>query len=507
MAVCQSNRLDSNATGLRYAEEECLRQLPANVTWHGLEPNSYNDFGGTITTQAREPISASRQREKGVVTDLEASGGFQQDLTIGNTWRLLQGFLFADARERATTMPLNGAPVALTAAAAADKSVAAAAGLAGFKKGYIVQFGGFTKAENNVRRIVAADATATKVTFKEDVLDETPPAGAYINHVGIKFDTSALNAVMNGKLFQLTGSNLNTYGFVPGEWVFIGGDGPTSRFANNTGFARISVVTPNAITFDKTDFAAQAEVGTNKSIEIYVGSIIRNEAEPSLIKRRSYQLERYLGKDKDGNMSEYLVGAVPNEMTVNVSSADKVTVDMSFMALDSEQRDGKAGLKTGTRPISAPESAFNTSSDVHRIKLAEVVDESAVKPLYAFATELSISVNNNVSASKAIGTLGAIDTTAGMFEVGGNMTAYFADISAVKAVRNNADITLDMVMLKRNSGMVWDIPLLTLGNGRLTVEKDQAIMLPLDTNAVKGKFGYTLQIQRFSYLPNVAGGV
>lgn len=506
MAVCQSNRLDSNATGLRYAEEECLRQLPANVTWHGLEPNSYNDFGGTITTQAREPISASRQREKGVVTDLEASGGFQQDLTIGNTWRLLQGFLFADARERATTMPLNGAPVALTAAAAVDKSVAAAAGLAGFKKGYIVQFGGFGKAENNVRRTVAADASATKVTFKEAVLDETPPAG-YINHVGIKFDTSALNAVMNGKLFQLTGSNLNTYGFVPGEWVFIGGDDPTSRFTNNTGFARISVVTPNAITFDKTDFAAQAEVGTNKSIEIYVGSIIRNEAEPSLIKRRSYQLERYLGKDKDGDMSEYLVGAVPNEMTVNVSSADKVTVDMSFMALDSEQRDGKAGLKTGTRPISAPESAFNTSSDVHRIKLAEVVDESAVKPLYAFATELSISVNNNVSASKAIGTLGAIDTTAGMFEVGGSMTAYFADISAVKAVRNNADITLDMVMLKRNSGMVWDIPLLTLGNGRLTVEKDQAIMLPLDTNAVKGKFGYTLQIQRFSYLPNVAGGV
>lgn len=507
MAVCQSNRLDSNATGLRYAEEECLRQLPANVTWHGLEPNSYNDFGGTITTQAREPISASRQREKGVVTDLEASGGFQQDLTIGNTWRLLQGFLFADARERATTMPLNGAPVALTAAAAAGKSVAAAAGLAGFKKGYIVQFGGFGKAENNVRRTVAADASETNVTFKEAVLDETPPAGAYINHVGIKFDTSELNAVMNGKLFQLTGAKLNTYGFVPGEWVFIGGDNPTSCFANNTGFARISVVTPNAITFDKTDFAAQAEVGTNKSIEIYVGSIIRNEAEPSLIKRRSYQLERYLGKDKDGDMSEYLVGAVPNEMTVNVSSADKVTVDMSFMALDSEQRDGKAGLKTGTRPISAPESAFNTSSDVHRIKLAEVVDESAVKPLYAFATELSISVNNNVSASKAIGTLGAIDTTAGMFEVGGSMTAYFADISAVKAVRNNADITLDMVMLKRNSGMVWDIPLLTLGNGRLTVEKDQAIMLPLDTNAVKGKFGYTLQIQRFSYLPNVAGGV
>lgn len=507
MATCQSNKLDSNATGLRYAEEECLKKLPTNPVWYPLEPNSYNDFGGQITTIAREPISASRQREKGVVTDLEASGGFQQDLTLNNSLRLLQGFMFANARERASTMPLNGAAIALTAAAAADKSVAAASGLAVFKKGYIVQLSGFGKAGNSGRRVVAANGTAAKVTFTEAVEDETPPATARVDVVGIKLDAGAVNAVMNGRLFQLTGTGLDALGLIPGEWVFLGGDETASRFANNTGFARVSVVTATAITFDKTSFEPQAEVGTGKSIEIYLATVLKNESEAELIKRRSYQLERYLGKDTNGAMSEYLVGAVANELTINVSSADKVTLDMSFIAMDNEQRDGTQGLKAGSRPENIPESAFNTSSDVNRIKLATVANDSAVKPMFAFATEMKLSIKNNVTAAKAIGTLGAIDTSAGMFEVGGDMTVYFADVNAVKAVRNNADITLDVIMQKKNSALLWDIPLLTLGNGRLTVEKDQAIMLPLETNAVRGKFGHTLLIEQFKYLPNIAGGV
>ncbi len=82
MTICAVNKLDSNITGLSYAEEVCLRQLPSiangdasDPVWRGLEPNSYNDFGGTINTVARAPISASRQRKKGTVVDLSAAGG------------------------------------------------------------------------------------------------------------------------------------------------------------------------------------------------------------------------------------------------------------------------------------------------------------------------------------------------------------------------------------------------------------------------------------------------
>jgi len=93
----------------------------------------------------------------------------------------------------------------------------------------------------------------------------------------------------------------------------------------------------------------------------------------------------------------------------------------------------------------------------------------------------------------------------GTFEVGGSLTAYFSSIEAVRAVRNNADITLDFIMVKSGAGILFDVPLLALGNGRLAVEQDQAITLPLDTSAAESRFGNTLTVQFFPFLPASAG--
>ena len=71
--------------------------------------------------------------------------------------------------------------------------------------------------------------------------------------------------------------------------------------------------------------------------------VLKNESDKTLIKRRTYQIERTLGEDDDDEMSEYLVGAVPNELTINIATADKINIDLSFVALDNEQRDGLTG--------------------------------------------------------------------------------------------------------------------------------------------------------------------
>ena len=85
------------------------------------------------------------------------------------------------------------------------------------------------------------------------------------------------------------------------------------------------------------------------------------------------------------------------------------------------------------------------------------------------------------------------------------MTAYFADVAAVAAVRDNEDVTLDIILVKDNRALMFDLPLIALGDGRLSVEQDQAITLPLETNAAESNFGHTLLFGSFYYLPDLAG--
>lgn len=503
-----ADKIDSNVTGLRYAEESSLKTLPVTPVWYPLEPNSYSDFGGQIATVARNPINPSRQRKKGVTTDLDASGGFNQDLTFNNTTRLLQGFFFADMREKPTTAPLNGTAAVMGAIAAADDDFTAASGIpTTFKSGHLVLASGFGVTANNGVKTVNATSTATALSVSDSLSDEaSPPAAAKVEAVGFVLGSGTSAIAMNGDLVRLTdsGNGLNGWDLIEGEWIYLGDDTAGNRFANNMGFARIKTIAAGYLEFDKVSWTPEAETGTGKTIRVYFGNVLKNEDDPDDIVRRTYQLERTLGNDANGTMSEYLVGACANELTVNVAQADKVTIDLGFVAVDNEQRNGATGVKSGTRPALSPEDAYNTSSDFARIKLASVGDDASVEPLFAYATELTLTIANNVTPNKAIGVLGAFDTSAGTFEVGGNLTAYFASIDAVQAVRDNADITLDMIMVKDNKGLLFDIPLLSLGDGRLGVEQDQAITLPLETTAAESEFGHTLLFQSFPYLPSIA---
>jgi hypothetical protein len=408
---------------------------------------------------------------------------------------------------RYSTAPTNPAATTSSGAGTGATLTLTMGSLTTFTVGQLVRATGFTNAANNgFKTVVSQTAEAVKVN-EALVAEAAPPAAAKVETVGFQFPAAGAAITMNGQLVRLTtgATDATTLGLILGEWIFIGDDAAINHFNNNIGFARVSAIAAGYLEFDKVTWTPAAEVGTGKTIRIFYGNVIRNESDPALIKRRTYQLERTLGQDANGTMSEYLVGAVPNEFTLNVAQADKVTADFAFIACDSEQRSGLVGLKAGTRPALNSTDAFNTSSDFSRIKLASVsAVDAAPTPLFAFATDMSLSINNNVSANKAIGVLGAFDTTAGTFEVSGEITAYFASVDAVQAVRNNADITLDWIMVKNNSGLLFDIPLLALGNGRITIEQDQPVTVPLETNAAESKFGHTLLMQSFPYLPTLA---
>lgn len=509
------SKIDSNFSGgLRYAEEVSIGVLSGSDVWHGLEPNSYSDFGGNLTLLSRNPINPSRQRKKGVVTDLDASGGFQSDLTQSNLQDLLQGFFFASLRRKAEFG--NGSGVFTNVDAALD-TYDAASGLGVFLAGDLVFASGFDDAGNNgIKRVTAS--SGTDVTVAESlVTDASPAAAGRLVTVGFQFAAGDAAIANTGAFPTLTSSvkDLTELGIIPGEWVRLGGDTTATQYigtAANNGFARVRSVTATVMTFDKTQSTMVTDAAGAQTIQIFFGRVLKNETGSSIV-RRTYQLERQLGVPDTDNPSdyqaEYLIGAVPSELALDIGAATKITADLSFVATDNS-RVAAGALKAGTRPALVEADAFNTSSDFSRIKMALVsTTNGAPSALFAYLTELSITLNNNVSPNKAVGTLGAFDVTAGTFEVGGSVTAYFADTDAVGAVRNNSDVTLDALIVKDNAGIAIDIPLIALGNGRANVEQDQPITLPLDMAAataasVDAALDHTLLLCFFDYLPTAA---
>jgi len=505
---CDINKIDSNVTGLAYAEEDCLKELSVTPDWFGLEPNSYSDFGGELTNVARAPIDPSRQLKKGTTTDLDASGGFNSDVTQNNLTRLMQGFFFANAREKESTAPLNGTAVALTAVVTgANEEYQAASGLGSFLVGHLIKGSNFGDATNDgLKKVITVSATAVEVE-ETLVAEAAPPAASFIEACGFEFAAGDLDITASASsiILSTTIADFTTMQLNVGEWIFVGGDATINQFANNDpGYARVKSIAANALELDDTTWTPVTENTTTEELQIFFGTVIRNEEDPTLIVRRSYNLERQLGQDANGTQSEYLEGAIANEFTLNIPQADKLNADLSFVAMDNTQRDGTTGIKTGNRHSSPNEDAFNTSSDVYRIKMF-VVDPVTLNPtaLFAYISEADIAINNNVTPTKAIGTLGAFDAAAGDFEVSGSVTAFFSEVAAMQAVRNNSDVALNMIVAQRNSAVVFDMPLIALGGGRLNVEKDAPITIPLDTNAAESPTGYTLLSAWLPYVPTV----
>lgn len=501
--------ISSNATGLAIAEESSLKVLPGSPIWYALEPNSYTDLGAKYTTVARSPINATRQRSKGTQTDLEANAGFNQDLTQRNIARVLQGFFFSDAKEKPATQPFNGTQVAITSVTVGPNKYNGAAGLGVFLAGHLIYARNFGVLANNGLKVVSAAAGTSVTTTSAVAAEAAPPAAARFEAVGFEFAAGDLVLAANGGLPTLatTTTDFTTLGLNIGEWIYIGGDAAGNQFTNvvNKGYARIAAIAAHLINLELTTFTAVDDAGTGNSVRIFFGKVLLNAVAATDIKRRSYTIERSLGNDGVGTQAEYVRGAVANEVTINLQSNSKATIDMSFVGMDTVYNNGTTGLMAGTRVNAPGESAYNTSHDIYVQRLA-VIDPASSNPtaLYGYSSDVKFMVKNNVTGLKALGVLGSFEANAGDFEVSGTVTAYFASVDAAAAVKNNADVCLNTILAHENAGIVLDLPLLTLGANPNKVEKDKPVTVDLTQEGAKNIHGYTFLANFFDYLPTVA---
>src|SRR5579859_2734571 len=264
-------KLDSNITGLRFAEESTIGVLPAAAkqVWYPLEPNSYNDFGAQTKTVARMPINPSRQLRKGVLTDLDPAAGFTNDLTQDGLNRMLQGFFVANFREDFDTNSFNNPTSAVSLVVNASHKYELAYGdtgddgdgLADLVANDLISFTGFAKNANNGLKLVSSvsNVAATGVLTSSAAYAATDSVT-----IGTRTYTFVATALVDGDV-KFTGVEandilnlahaINNSGGVPGTDYVV-----TAADPNVTAVAAAHTLTVTAI---RSGYAANAVATTN----------------------------------------------------------------------------------------------------------------------------------------------------------------------------------------------------------------------------------------------------
>lgn len=546
--MAKVTKIDSNATSIRSANESSIGVLEDPAVWVELDPNSFGDFGGNITMVSRNPINSDRMDRKGVVTDLDASASFSLDFTYTNVAEDLQAFMFANYRAKGEAKNSLGVTTLQFAAANTNSRLTRSGTPAldlttQFAVGDLVKVSGFSNPSNNgVFEISAVTSTTMDLNVSDasgtaaTLVDESATGNVSIVQVGVQAGTGDIDVDTSGDFPALTSTTLDftTMGVIPGEWIYVGGDTTLTKLgtANNNGYARVRTVAASRLEFDKTQFTMSTEANTTSEVQLFIGRVLKNETGSNIV-RQTKQFERRLGANDDSDLTalqaEYIIGCVADTMNISIPTADKLTIELGYVGIDTDaidENDLPATFKGSTtvadniksessnlNSIKVPvveSDAFNTSSDFARSKIA-IVDDTNSNPtaLFGFLTELSLSVSNNASVNKAVGRIGGFEVTVGNFQVTGNLTAYFSDINAINAIKNNSDVTIDTHSVKNNQGISIDIPLLSLGDGRPNVTQDQPVTIPVTFNAATGSkidtdLNHTMLMVFFDYLPDAA---
>lgn len=453
-------RVLTNNMNLSYSIESALGV--AGTDWVNIEPNDITTFGAVITTVARQPISKNRQRRKGVVTDLDSSVEFDEDLTLSAFRDFIEGYCFAtginsDVSDLITTAATAaGSLYTLNDAINADQAEK-------FEIGTLIYVKGFSTAANNGLKSIAVDAadTDTTLTVNETLVDESPaPSAARLSFSGQRILTAATptwdyDAPNNQATLNSTGwGTLATQlGLTPGEFVHIGSPDSSGTIQNafeNTaandmfGYARVVSVSADDVVFDKLDEALKFDDLTAPAtdIDVLFGEFIRNVTTSATdFLERSFQFEaEFPNLDTNGDPKyQYALGNYCNTAGFNMPLTDKATITYGFTGTDTENPVPLADRKDGTTTTSATGILTFTGQP------ADTETVTIGTQTYTFQTVFVDAADNveiGATASDSLDNLiAAINLGAGAGVVYGTATTLNADVTAVAGAGDTMDVT------------------------------------------------------------------
>ena len=489
-------RVKTNDISLAYAIELTPGVLPGSPVWKSLEPNDIGAFGANISTTERSPISKSRQRRKGTVTDLDSPVEFEADLTMDSFIDFIEGFAFAVAN--------GGVVFSPTAVTATGYTVAAGGDLA---QDTLVYARGFGIAANNGLKELAIGSTATEIKPEGGLTAETPATtlNATVEVAGFRGASGDLEIDASGDLIS-TVLDFTTLDITAGQAIFIGGEATVNQFAtaDDNGFARVTAIATNKLTLDKKATVFVADTGAAKFIDIYFGRFIRNVSVDDVdYLERYFQFEVTYPNLQDpgpGDEYEYALGNLCNSVSFRLPLTDKASVGFGFVGLDTP-----APTTTRASGASAPldavaTAAFNTSADIARLRVTEV-DETGLTTDFK---SLTLVLNNGATPEKVLGTLGAKYINTGNLEVDVETQLLFSNSGVAGAIRENRTVTVDFVLKNDDGGIFFDLPSVTLGGGGRSFPVNESVLIDTTARAFEDPtLGTSFGASIFPFVPTL----
>ena len=502
-------RVITNGMSLSVTREASLGVLPGSPVWFELEPNSISNYGVTVAKTARSPISKSRARRKGVVTDLDSAVEFEADLTLTQFRLFAEAFMFARAvGPDAYQVSAAGAGTYSVPALSAAQAGRLIYGAATAKS--LLYANGFDIAGNNGLKVLGAAVAAAAVTIPvtgvvAEVIDANENAELFV--AGIRGATGDLQIDAQGNLIS-TVLNFTLLGLTVGQVIHVGGVSAVNQFANvnNLGFARVTAITANKLTLAKKSQVFAADTGAGVAVDILFGQFIRNVgSEHADFLQPSHQFELASPNLMAGGVTgyEYSIGNWCDAISISIPLTGKATMTLGFIGTNTTKPNTVRATNAANAKVGGFTAAFGTSSDIMRLR-AQDVDEAGLTTDFKSAT---LTLTNNVSAEKFIGTLGAKYLNAGNLEIDIENQVLFSNPDMIERIRCNKTVGIDFVLYNGDGGIAFDAPTGTLSGGGREYPENESVLLNDTFEAFQDPaLDFSLGISFFPALPPQACG-
>lgn len=489
--------MDTNRVALKIVEEEVNGVIPENPAFIELRNTGSPGFGYNPSTIVSNEIRPDRQVADITTVGAEPGGEVDGELSFGTYDSVFEGAFQQRWKKTAET---NGASIT---SIAAETNV-----ILGTEFPETIVVGSLLKitgtASNDGMKKVKAVAEGSIETEETLVLEESVPAGAKIKVIGWEAPAGDIQAATSETEKSITSStsDLSKLGLLAGQWLKLGDSsksGSSFDTVADNGFARVESVATNKIVLGFAPKGWANDAADAKTIRFYFGDMLVNsekEIDPTKpIEIISYTIEQSFLDHKPIDY-QYVSYMIPDSLTLNMSSADFITMNTSFVGADAQASTVRIA---GATDVAAPQNpVMNTSSNVAQIARGDAKIEGA-----NYVNELTVEINNNARRRTAVGIFGAWSVGVGEFAVTGSMSTYFSNADLLQDLINNRETSLNFVVKDNdNHAYFFDMPRVKYSSGNPEVSgKNEDVMLPLEYQAIRDPdLGYTLSLGRFEYL-------